>query len=468
MRYVAGQPAERILPPGSFASIGQALPPGEPLSTEERIRILVWNIYKQQRAEWLSVLKNYGKDAHLVLLQEAQTTPELVQFATANYLAADQVPAFVLPQHPSGVMTLSAAHPVYCCPLREREPILRLAKSALVTVYPLPDTRLLMVVNIHAVNFSLGVDVYSKQLLPIGDQIAHHSGPVIMAGDFNAWSRRRMNALYRFAREMSLRQVRFTDDQRRRAFGRPLDFVFYRGLNVSEASVLVTRASDHNPLLVEFSPGKPDKKGMSGLPQGRPTFGAAQNVSAVVAYDLSAHMLDVVAQAAEARQLKNITTRQGYAESLPFADNAFDIVISRYSAHHWHDVGAALREVNRILKPGGRLIVMDVMSPGHPVRDIWLQTVEALRDTSHVRNYASGEWLTLINEANLIVDNLITDKLPLEFSSWVARMRTPEALVDAIRIYQQSASTEVRTYFALQNDGFFTSDIIMVDAHKAA
>jgi endonuclease/exonuclease/phosphatase (EEP) superfamily protein YafD len=58
-----------------------------------------------------------------------------------------------------------------------------------------------MVVNIHAVNFSLGVDVYSKQLLPIGDQIAHHSGPVIMAGDFNAWSRPRMNALYRFARE---------------------------------------------------------------------------------------------------------------------------------------------------------------------------------------------------------------------------------------------------------------------------
>ena len=66
------------------------------------------------------------------------------------------------------------------------------------------------------------------------------------------------------------------------------------------------------------------------------------------------------------------------------------------------------------------------------------------------------------------VDNLITDKLPLEFSSWVARMRTPEALVDAIRIYQQSASTEVRTYFALQNDGSFTSDIIMVEAHKAA
>ncbi len=43
------------------------------------------------------------------LLQEAQTTPELVQFATANYLARRRGSRFVLPQHPSGVMTLSAA-----------------------------------------------------------------------------------------------------------------------------------------------------------------------------------------------------------------------------------------------------------------------------------------------------------------------------------------------------------------------
>ena len=114
MRYVAGQPAERILPPGSFATIGQALPPGEPLPGQDTIRVLVWNIFKQQRADWLSVLQTFGKDAHLMLLQEAQTTPELVRFATTNYLAADQVPAFVLPQHPSGVMTLSAAHPVLC------------------------------------------------------------------------------------------------------------------------------------------------------------------------------------------------------------------------------------------------------------------------------------------------------------------------------------------------------------------
>ena len=56
---------------------------------------------------------------------------------------------------------------------------------------------------------------------------------------------------------MGLREVRFTDDHRRKAFGRPLDFVFYRGMGVAEASVLVTRASDHNPLLVEFNAHPP-------------------------------------------------------------------------------------------------------------------------------------------------------------------------------------------------------------------
>ncbi|RDU15612.1 class I SAM-dependent methyltransferase [Citrobacter freundii] len=204
-----------------------------------------------------------------------------------------------------------------------------------------------------------------------------------------------------------------------------------------------------------------------GCGAGHASFVAAQHVKLVVAYDLSSQMLEVVAEAAKDRGLENIATRQGYAESLPFEDNVFDVVISRYSAHHWHDVGRALREVNRVLKPGGVLIVMDVMSPGHPVRDIWLQTVEALRDTSHVRNYSSGEWLSLINDANLIADTLLTDRLALEFSSWVARMRTPAALSDAIRAYQQSASAQVKDYFALQGDGSFTSDTIMVEAHKA-
>lgn len=204
-----------------------------------------------------------------------------------------------------------------------------------------------------------------------------------------------------------------------------------------------------------------------GCGAGHASFVAAGRVAQVTAYDLSSQMLEVVNAAAKEKGLHNITTRQGYAESLPFEDESFDVVISRYSAHHWHDVGRALREVKRVLKPGGIFIMMDIMAPGHPVRDIWLQTIEALRDTSHVCNYSSGQWFSMITESGLISRSLVTDRLPLEFSTWIARMRTPEVLSRAIRLYQESASAEVKAYFELQEEGSFTSDTILAEAQKA-
>ncbi|ROR06733.1 class I SAM-dependent methyltransferase [Erwinia sp. JUb26] len=203
-----------------------------------------------------------------------------------------------------------------------------------------------------------------------------------------------------------------------------------------------------------------------GCGAGHASFIAAQHVKEVVAYDLSEKMLTVVAQTAKERGYHHLTIRQGYAEKLPFANDEFDIVISRYSAHHWHDVGSALREVRRVLKPGGKAIFMDVNAPGNPVLDIWLQTVEALRDTSHVRDYSPGEWLTLFTESGLSIGSISHDRLELEFTSWVERMRTPQVMVQAIRAYQHSAPSDVQRYYALQPDGSFTTDIIFIEASR--
>lgn len=249
LRYMAEQPTEQIY---TDTEIRLAT---NPLSVDAQLSIMVWNIFKQKRENWLPILKNNAENNQLMLLQEAQSTPELLQFATSHYLVADQVPAIRLPnfeKRASGVMTLAAAQPLYCCPLRKPEPFLRFPKSALITVYPLVDARLLMVINIHSINFSLGVDIYHQQLKAIGEQLSAHDGPVIFAGDFNTWSRRRLNLLYRFVRLMRLQQVKFDNDYRIKTFGLPLDFVFYRGLKVLEAKVINTQASDHNPLLVKF------------------------------------------------------------------------------------------------------------------------------------------------------------------------------------------------------------------------
>lgn len=203
-----------------------------------------------------------------------------------------------------------------------------------------------------------------------------------------------------------------------------------------------------------------------GCGAGHVSFVAAKQVKSVAAYDLSDEMLSVVAKTAQERGLLNIATKQGYAEHQPFEDNQFDIIASRYSAHHWQDVGQSLRELHRVTKANGKLIIMDVVAPGHPVLDVWLQTVEALRDTSHVRDYTPGEWLTFLTEAGFTIENLQRHRLTLTFASWVTRMRTPAILVEAIKVYQQTASSDTKRYFELQPDGSFTTDMMIIETRK--
>jgi len=231
-------------------------------------------------------------------------------------------------------------------------------------------------------------------------------------------------------------------------------------------SAVHSQGKDLQRLATLLAPYKEARVIDLGCGAGHASFIAAGAVKNVIAYDLSAQMLDVVAQTASDKQLNNITVRQGVAESLPFDDHSADVIISRYSAHHWHDVGKALREVARVLKLGGKFIMMDVVSPGHPLLDIYLQTVEVLRDTSHVRNYSPGEWLKMASEAGLIAGEVTTDRLPLEYTSWIARMRTPEHFAVAIRELQKVMSDDVVKHYEIQPDGTFTSDIMMLVASK--
>ncbi|MBV4451631.1 MULTISPECIES: class I SAM-dependent methyltransferase [Pseudomonas] len=203
-----------------------------------------------------------------------------------------------------------------------------------------------------------------------------------------------------------------------------------------------------------------------GCGAGHVSFHVAPLVKEVVAYDLSQQMLDVVAAAAQARGFSNISTVNGAAERLPFADGEFDFVFSRYSAHHWSDLGLALREVRRVLKPGGVAAFVDVLSPGSPLLDTYLQTVEVLRDTSHVRDYSAAEWMRQLSEVGLHVRNSSRQRLRLEYASWVERMRTPEVLRAAILELQGAMGQEVRDYYEIQADGTFSTDVLVAFAER--
>ena len=201
-----------------------------------------------------------------------------------------------------------------------------------------------------------------------------------------------------------------------------------------------------------------------GCGAGHASFAVASHAASVTAYDLTAQMLAVVRREASTRGIKNISTVQGMAEVLPFPDAHFDFVISRYSAHHWHDVPAALLEVRRVLKSGGHALMIDTAGGETPLLDTHLQTVEILRDPSHIRDYSTREWLALFHEAGFTASLRRQWPVALEFSSWTERQRTAPERVAAIHAVWNAAPDEVRSFFDVQPDGSFTLQKILIAA----
>jgi ubiquinone/menaquinone biosynthesis C-methylase UbiE len=194
-----------------------------------------------------------------------------------------------------------------------------------------------------------------------------------------------------------------------------------------------------------------------GTGAGHLSFALAPAAARVVALDPAPGMLATVRQAAAARGLTHIETCEAAATALPFAAASFDLVGTRYSAHHWLDLPLALKEMRRVVNPDGFMLVIDLLGEAHPLVDTHLQSIELLRDTSHVRDRSATEWQALLQQAGFCPLEQHTWSTHLEFGSWVERMRTPAALVAAIRLLQAGAPAEVQQALNIQHDGSFTA-----------
>jgi ubiquinone/menaquinone biosynthesis C-methylase UbiE len=196
-----------------------------------------------------------------------------------------------------------------------------------------------------------------------------------------------------------------------------------------------------------------------GCGAGHASFAVAACGTSVTAYDISDEMLAVVADEAKRRGLDRLRTRQGPAEELPFDDACFGLVVTRFSAHHWSRIDAALGEMRRVLRPGGTLIVIDAVAPEEPALDTVLQAVEVLRDPSHVRDYRISEWSSMLERAAFSRPDRERWTLRMQFESWIARMRTPDLRARAIRSLFDSVAEEARRHFNVGDDGSFDLDV---------
>jgi SAM-dependent methyltransferase len=200
---------------------------------------------------------------------------------------------------------------------------------------------------------------------------------------------------------------------------------------------------------------------------GHVAYRMALHAQSVMALDISTDMLAAVAATAQAKGLSNIETVQAPVERLPFEDATFDFLASRFSAHHWHDFEAGLRQARRVVELGGKALFIDVCAPQSALLDTHLQAIELLRDGSHVRNYTVAEWIAALARAGFSLCATRTWRLRMKFDIWTARMQTPALNKAAIRALQQAAPAEVQLHFANEEDGSFMLDAIMLETIAA-
>ncbi|MFM2484947.1 class I SAM-dependent methyltransferase [Celerinatantimonas yamalensis] len=201
-----------------------------------------------------------------------------------------------------------------------------------------------------------------------------------------------------------------------------------------------------------------------GCGGGHVSFQLAEQVKEIVAFDLSNAMLQVVRTEAQKRCLTNLQTCQGNVASLPFADDHFDVVITRYSAHHWTQWSTALSEMRRVLKPSGQVMIIDVISSDEPLLDSWLQTIETIRDPSHVRDFTLSQWLQALTQQGFKLQSCQQFPLFLEFQSWIERMQPPAEHVATIRSLIQKAPNSVRDFYEINAKDSFTLQSALIVA----
>jgi SAM-dependent methyltransferase len=189
-----------------------------------------------------------------------------------------------------------------------------------------------------------------------------------------------------------------------------------------------------------------------GCGAGHTTIAVAMRAAHVTGIDVTEEMLAEGRKQLQRRGITNVEFEQGDACALRFGDASFDLVTCRFAAHHFPDAVVSVREAARVLKPGGKYVLVDSLAPEDPGLDTFENTIEFLRDASHVRNLRASEWCRLFSEAGLRPEVRYRAGLALDGADWVKRMRTPPSRVEIIRELFATSTDRQRAAFEIRED----------------
>ena len=215
--------------------------------------LLNWNILKGSKSGWESDFKQLSVQSDLLVIQEARLTAEMQELLQDGRYYWNLAAAFKYRNVKTGVLTASKIKPIFQCSMRVDEPLLSIPKTVLINLYPISNSdQLLLVANVHSVNFTLGIAQYLTQWQKLEKALSKHQGPIILSGDFNTWNKERKAVVKSVTQRLKLRPVFFEADHRATFFDHPVDHIYYRGLKPVKALVHRVETSDHNPMSVTF------------------------------------------------------------------------------------------------------------------------------------------------------------------------------------------------------------------------
>jgi ubiquinone/menaquinone biosynthesis C-methylase UbiE len=188
-----------------------------------------------------------------------------------------------------------------------------------------------------------------------------------------------------------------------------------------------------------------------GTGTGHTALAFAGGGADVVGLDMTQAMLAQARALAAERGLPFDAVRS-YAESLPFPDAAFDAVACRYCAHHFQDIPLAIREMGRVLRPGGTLVFVDHVAPEDDEADAFVNRLDWLRDPSHNREPRLSEYERWFAVAGLAIERIEPFRETMVADEWFARARTAPEREREARAMLAGAGPRLRDTFAIFDD----------------
>jgi ubiquinone/menaquinone biosynthesis C-methylase UbiE len=178
----------------------------------------------------------------------------------------------------------------------------------------------------------------------------------------------------------------------------------------------------------------------------------APKVRQVVASDLTMLMLRKAQEhIAEEGDVDNIIFREADAEDLPFPAGSFTLLTCRIAPHHFPDVPRALREFHRVLRRGGRMAIIDTLMPEDPEIAEFYQTMETMRNPTHIKAYTEEQWGAMILDAELILQETKTIEIEHDFQSWIKTGGLNRSKAQELNSFFMDAPAKIHDFYKIES-----------------